>query len=429
MKLLPLYVLVVLAAALAVTVEPGRACSCVPPDPWDYLKRADGAFVGKLVRRETDGNNAVLTFEVEQAVKGRIGGTVKVVTASNGAACGIEAPIGTRVGLFLAREGGRWVGNLCWQVSPEHLLAAATLPAPNGRGAMAMFVSGRFGPARALALDAKGRTLAYRIGGGRAEGVSVCPGGRRVAELVLHGGHYVIEIRELPTFWLVRRLPLTERSVDTFSCVNALSEQIAIFSSDTGANGRLTRVTPGGTTTIWSGKAFYASFGRRSAYVQVIARRRTRIVTVDLRTGTAKTLGTVPVCGAYQLAPNRAETRLAGDTFCEGVGDPRLVMINLETRPTARTIPLAAHCCGATRWIGNDRFAYVSGQRIRVYDGALRPIGGVSSWRGGPGAIVGGTAFGVTLNRTLVAARLPSGPVRSVRRLPGQPNLIFSAVR
>ena len=122
-------------AALAAAVEPARACSCIPPDPWSYLKQADGAFVGRLISREDLGaGRARLTFGVERAVKGNIGSSVDVVTPSNGAACGIETSVGQRIGLFVWREDGQWKGILCWQVAPEDLLAAATLSAPNGRG-------------------------------------------------------------------------------------------------------------------------------------------------------------------------------------------------------------------------------------------------------------------------------------------------------
>jgi hypothetical protein len=189
----PFACVVALLAVLAFSVEPASACSCVQPDSWAILKQADGAFVGSLVeRREAGQGRAVLTFSVERAVKGRIGETVEVTTADNGAACGIESPIGQRVGLFLDRQANRWFGHLCWQVSPEDLLAAAVLPAPNGNGAPALFVGGRFGPARTLALDARGRTLAYGMGSGNALQHSPCPGGTRVAELVQRGsGHFV----------------------------------------------------------------------------------------------------------------------------------------------------------------------------------------------------------------------------------------------
>ncbi len=417
-------------AALAGAAEPARACSCVPPDPWSFLEKADGAFVGRLVsRQEGDEGRAVLTFSVERAVKGKIGRTVEVETASSGAGCGIETSVGREIGLFLVREGDGWFGHLCWQVEPEDLLAAASLPAPNGRGPVALLVGGRFGPARTLALDAKGRTLAYGMGSGEALDFSVCPGGRRVAEIVDRDASSWVAIRELPTLRLVRRQRLGLRYyTDTFHCVSADGEQIAIFSSDTGANGRITRFRPGTSTTIWRGNAFYASFRKGFAYVQVLDRGWTRLVTVDLRAGTATRLGTVPVCDAYQLDLNRAGTRLAGDTFCEGVGDPRLVVIDFARRPiSARTIPLPTQCCGFARWLRDDRFAYFSGGRILVYSAALRLSARVSGWTGGYAALIGPTAYGIGRNGALVSSKLPSGPVRVVRRLPGRPGVIVSA--
>ncbi|HEU0248276.1 MAG TPA: hypothetical protein VFR38_14450, partial [Gaiellaceae bacterium] len=66
-RALALCVVLLVVASLAASVEPARACSCVPPDPWSFLKQADGAFVGRLVsRREAGDGRAVLTFRVER---------------------------------------------------------------------------------------------------------------------------------------------------------------------------------------------------------------------------------------------------------------------------------------------------------------------------------------------------------------------------
>ena len=314
---LALCVVVLVVASLAAAVEPARACSCIPPDPWSYLRKADGAFVGHLVsRREVDQGRAVLTFDVERAVKGKIGTTVEVTTANNGAACGIETSVGRRIGLFLMREGDGWVGHLCWQVEPADLLAAAALPAPNGKGPAMLFVGGQFGPARTLALDAKGRTLAYGMGNGEAVNFSVCPGGQRVAEVVefagMRGGDlvvtgYVIAIRELPTLRLLRRQRLKRGYYDgDIRCADESGKKIALFSSDTGAHGRLRLVTPRTVTTLWRGTAFYASTTERFAYIQVLGPAREKLVAVDLRSRLMRSLGTVPVHGAYQLVPNPA---------------------------------------------------------------------------------------------------------------------------
>jgi len=431
-------VVVLGAAALAAAVEPARACSCIPPDPWSYLEKADGAFVGRLVSRRDEGQGrTVLLFSVERAMKGKIGATVEVETASSGAACGIETSIGRRIGLFLVREGDGWYGHLCWQVAPEDLLAAAALPAPNGRGPVALFVGGRFGPARTLALDTKGRTLAYGMGAGYVADFSVCPGGRRVAEFVddTPYGAVTVAIRELPTLRLIRQQPLNRyySEDDALQCAKASGEEIVGFSGSGPGLERpalLVRITPRSTATIWRGRAWYASFKEHFGYVQVNPAFGTTVMAVDLRSGTAKKLGTVPVGGAYELVPNPAGTRLAGDSYEEGSGDPRLVVIDLERRPiSARTIPLPTQCCGSTRWLRGDRFAYFSGGPILVYSAALRLSARVSGWNAVGAVTVGSTVFGLhPLNGTLLAVKIPLGPVRVVRRLPaGVPNVLVSA--
>lgn len=429
-KALSLCVLVLAVAALAAAVEPARACSCIQPDPWRVLEQADGAFVGRLVSRlESGDGRAVLVFRVERAVKGKIGATVEVETVSSGAGCGIETSVGRRIGLFLLREGDKWFGHLCWQVEPEDLLAAASLPAPNGTGPVALFVGGRFGPARTLALDAKGRTLAYGLGAGYVQAFSVCPGGRRVAELVgdTPYGIDIVAIRELPTLRLIRQQPVKVVYAEELACVNASGEQLAVFFSDTAARGRLTRVTPRSATTIWRGKAFYTSFWKRLAYVQALDRAGTTLVAVNLRTGTAKKLGTVPASGIYQLTPNPAGTRLASDSYEEGSGDPRLVVIDLERRPIeVRTIPMPIDF-GDVLWLPDGRFAYLAKDKILVYTSRLRLSTRVSGWNARSTAVLGSRFIGVGRFGKLLRAQLPSGRMGVVRRLPGRPYVIVSA--
>lgn len=416
-------------AVVVVTVEPARACSCAPPEPWSFLRQADGAFVGRLVsRREADEGRAVLRFSVERAVKGKIGTTVEVETANNGAACGIETPVGQRIGLFLEREGDGWFGYLCWQVAPEDLLAAASLPAPNGRGPIALFVGGSFGPARMMTLDARGRTLAYGLGDGTPRAFSVCPGGRRVAEVVDTGTGFTVAIRDLPTLRLVRQQPVGVVYAEEAACVNASGEQLAVFLSDTAARGRLRRITRSSATTIWRGEAFYAAFWKHLSYVQTID-RETTLVAVDLRTGTAEKLGTVRAYGIYQLTPNRAGTRLASDSYTEGVGDPRLVVIDLERCPIkVRTIPMPIDF-GDVHWLSDDRFAYVTRDKVLVYTSRLRLSSRVSGWNARSSAALGSRLLGVGQFGRLMQVHLSSGQIRVIRRLPGRPSVIVSASR
>ena len=122
-----LFVAGVLAATavVAATATPAHACSCAMPDPRSLLTQSDGAFVGRLLaRRDAGDGRAIFTFRVERRVKGALGTTVDVESATDGAACGLETTVGARIGLFLERRDGRWTSSLCWQLSPEDLLRA-----------------------------------------------------------------------------------------------------------------------------------------------------------------------------------------------------------------------------------------------------------------------------------------------------------------
>jgi hypothetical protein len=268
------------------------------------------------------------------------------------------------------------------------------------------------------------------MGGATVAAFSVCPGGRRVAEVVDSGSGYVVTIRDLPTLRFVRRQPVTAVHAEEIACVNESGDQLAVFFSDTAARGRLTRVTPRSATTIWRGKAFHMSFWKHLAYAQVLHRAGTTLVAVDLRNGGAKKLGTVPVAGAYQLVPNSAGTRLAGDAFEEGcrIRCYRFVLIDVERRPiAARTILLPTQCCGLARWLRDGRIAYVRGERILVYDAALRRSARVSGWSAISTAVLGSRLVGVGRFGKLLRVELPSGRIDVVRRLPGEPNVIVSA--
>jgi len=426
-KALSLCVAVLTIATLAAAVEPARAGSCIQPDPWRVLEQADGAFVGRLVsRRESGDGQAVLVFSVERAVKGKIGATVEVETVSSGAGCGIETSVGRRIGLFVVREGDGWFGHLCWQVEPGDLLAAASLPAPNGRGPVALFVGGRFGPARTLALDAKGRTLAYSIGTGDAWYFSVCPGGRKVAELVeVDFDKFIIAIRELPTLRLVRQQPLKLEFAGPLRCTSTEGDRLVVFvgsGPDLDQRARLVKVTPKGATTIWRGWAFYASLTERLVYVTEFY---VGLLAVDPVSRSVKRLATLPR-EVHYLIPNAERTRFASVAYTEGVGNPRLVVVDTRRRPASvRTVPLP-NATGYVLWLAGGRLALLQNPTALVFGSDLRVVSRFR-WLAEDAALVGSTAFGVHRLGRLVSAKLPSGPTRLVRRLPGAPYVIVSA--
>ena len=115
------------------------ACTCVPVVLTRDLPLADGAFIGTLLERQDRETTSTLLFRVEQVYKGDISNRVELETARGGAACGIEAPAGERIGLLLERDGDVWRSSLCSQVDPAEFLALADvedngLPAVNWGG-------------------------------------------------------------------------------------------------------------------------------------------------------------------------------------------------------------------------------------------------------------------------------------------------------
>ena len=115
----PLLVALAAAAVLGATASDALACSCVPwGNAKEELAKADAAFVGVyLGRRALSGSPgaAIYRFRVERRLKGALGRNVDVVSANNGAACGLEVERGHRYGLLLRRVRGRWHSSLCEQ--------------------------------------------------------------------------------------------------------------------------------------------------------------------------------------------------------------------------------------------------------------------------------------------------------------------------
>jgi hypothetical protein len=129
----------VVAAGLVLAAQ-ASACTCLPVNLERDLPRADGAFVGTVLAASPRGDDeAVYRFRVEQVYKGDIENRIDVVSTRDSAACGLELPVGERVGLLLDREGVTWHGSLCGQVDPSAFLALTdvddnTLPEINWGG-------------------------------------------------------------------------------------------------------------------------------------------------------------------------------------------------------------------------------------------------------------------------------------------------------
>jgi len=107
------------------------ACVCAEGSMKERLDAADAAVVARLV----DSKNAlssptrrVLTFEVEQRVKGDVGRRVDVRSPS-GTACDLEVHEAQTIGLLLMKmPDGEWLGTQCSVVDPGELVAAGGEP-------------------------------------------------------------------------------------------------------------------------------------------------------------------------------------------------------------------------------------------------------------------------------------------------------------
>lgn len=126
-------VISLLAAAVLGIGGPERAaaCSCAPLElDRQTFRESDGAVIGRLVEREPVGlHMADYSYVVARVFRGRRvierGEAIAVRSAADGAACGLETPMGHREGLLLERRRGRWAGNLCATAEPRKMRRAA----------------------------------------------------------------------------------------------------------------------------------------------------------------------------------------------------------------------------------------------------------------------------------------------------------------
>lgn len=119
--------------AVAATVRPAFACSCVAMTPDEALAASDAAFVGTVVSAppapagpviapepakgpliDPIGGAAVpFTFAVEGVAKGDVGQPATVMGGFDGAACGMAFGPEERWLVFATLQGGELTTNLC----------------------------------------------------------------------------------------------------------------------------------------------------------------------------------------------------------------------------------------------------------------------------------------------------------------------------
>lgn len=120
----------VVAAAGLLLADAAYACVCASQPLEQRLEQADAAVVARLVRRQesSDPPRALLTFDVDQRVKGDVEDTL-VVRSPALTDCDLDVPRDAQVGLLLTRApGGDWLGTACSVVDPGQLVAEGGEP-------------------------------------------------------------------------------------------------------------------------------------------------------------------------------------------------------------------------------------------------------------------------------------------------------------
>jgi hypothetical protein len=115
--------------APATLVDTAGACSCAFIPPEKLLKRADGAFNGRLLSVQPAGGTteAAFRYRVGVVARGpfRRGRVVTVWSQNSDSVCGLTQGTGEIYGLFVSRDEGRWESGACSTTSPKamHRLA------------------------------------------------------------------------------------------------------------------------------------------------------------------------------------------------------------------------------------------------------------------------------------------------------------------
>ena len=401
---------------------PAHACSCAIGDPRDALHDSDAAFVGALESKEPiDDQRAVYTFSVETAVKGDLGSSVEVESASYGAACGFEVPTGRRIGILLRRaRDGDWSGGLCSQLDPDVLIAAGQpLPAPTGEGPIRFLVGGNFGEARLLALDAAGRTLGYGYGDGDVLAVSVCPGSERFVESLSLDRVGSLVVRRTATLDVVRQAPLiTGRfpSVYEISCLTDDGALVAAVETRRGVTS--VHVLRGShDRVVYSGEHVRAWFQDDRAYVKSGG----SVARLHLWSGVLARVARVPAAlGSIEVS--RDERHVGGVVYggSRRGRPPSEVVVVRSSDGNDRSFSLRGwNDAGEVRWLDNRHVAYLPGgaddDRAHLLSlPRLERFGGFRGWYAGTSFVVDDCAGGVGWG-TLFRACLPDGPVRTTR--------------
>ena len=421
-------VLTVLLFATAVWAEVAAGCSCADRDERDRLEAGEKALVGRVVaeRRIPGGPRDRLAYRVrvERGIGVRLRREVEVTVAFPD--CGTPQ-VGERQAMFVRRAGSGWRTDGCSIVDPTELLRATqAYPRPRGSGRAALLAGGRFGTARVMALDARGRVIGYGDGRGEARRLSVCPGSRLAAELFADGRTVGVAVRDLKTLRVVRsaRLPvdgtrLSPESSSTVNCADPQAASVHAGISDYVQRTRFDRVRifrldAGGLRLTATMRGSTMGFGADSAFV---GRFGFGVVAVSLEDGETELVSSARAPQSLAVSPDG--TRLA---FYDRSG-LRLVDLTGGGADRRRRIGYG----DPITWLAPHRLLFRKAGEGRVYDRELRLVRRYRFFRARGQAQVGDTLYGTDRYR-LRSLDLPSGRKRTVAQLPDRGVLDLAAL-
>jgi hypothetical protein len=397
-------------------------------DPRDRLEAGEPAFIGRVVSAPPPNPTPPLEIasyvvRVERVLNGRLGRRIVVHSSPYSSSCGVAWQTGQRVGAFLDRNRHGWTTSLCSLAKPSELeRAIRPYPRPLGRGRLALLAGGKFGDARLLALDGRGRILGYGFGEGLLRRISVCPGSRVAAELVDRGRRSTfVAVRSLESLQVLSAADVPGYT-DELTCADPAGATVyagGVNYAGRHGRGEVRRVSGSASTLVISRRAEQLALGPDAAYVW----SGRRAVAVRLNDGAEGTLLRMPYPEHIVPSPFGGHLALHGT-------DGRLRVVDLATGAVAsRKLPSAY----AYTWLAPDRLLARIGASAVTFDAGLRRQRRYARFSGIPAAAAEGAVFGadryrltrldLETGRERTAARLPDRGIADLVTVPGGPEI------
>ena len=424
--------ILMLAMLASLVPSPARACSCATGEPRDLLREADAAFVGTMIDHDdglfSSAWETTFTFAVEHDLKGNLDDSVQVQAGTSESSCGIGFAEGDRVAMFLYIAGGHWTTSLCSQIDAGTLLAAAEpLPAPETSGMVRFLVGGNFGEARVLALDDRGRTLAYGWGDGDVYDLDVCPGGRRMVESVADWRVGSLVVRDVASLAVIRKVRLVHRdhpSIYEVACLDDHGRHLWAVDELKGEL-RVHDVHGNDDEVVFSGRGRAWGSDVQDGFVYLVVQRV--FGRVDPEVGAFEAIMKLPASTSNpRLSPDGrwvAAIRYGGARAGEPPSD--ILLMPVDGGPPISEPLVFWNDGGSLEWLDDERLLfYPAGEdveRIAVYAvPSMDEVVGADGWQTREQVREGDTVFGLGW-QGLVTVRLGSDEeTRMIHKLPSE---------